>query len=79
MKRSILIVDDEKNIRSGLAMAMELEGYDTLTSEDGASAWALMGKKDVDLGILKSVMTRSTFFLPIRAQATEPSSAVRVS
>ncbi|HKL57794.1 MAG TPA: sigma-54 dependent transcriptional regulator [Sphaerochaeta sp.] len=51
MKRSILIVDDEKNIRSGLAMAMELEGYESLTAEDGASAWALMGKKDVDLVI----------------------------
>jgi len=51
MKRSILIVDDEKNIRNGLAMAMELEGYESLTAEDGASAWALMGKKDVDLVI----------------------------
>ncbi len=51
MKRSILIVDDEKNIRNGLAMAMELEGYDTLTAEDGSAAWALMGKKDVDLVI----------------------------
>jgi len=51
MKRSILIVDDEKNIRNGLAMAMELEGYDTLTAEDGAAAWALMGKRDVDLVI----------------------------
>ncbi|HKM06607.1 MAG TPA: sigma-54 dependent transcriptional regulator [Sphaerochaeta sp.] len=51
MKRSILIVDDEKNIRSGLAMAMELEGYESLTAQDGAEAWALMGKKDVDLVI----------------------------
>ncbi len=51
MKRSILIVDDEKNIRSGLALAMDLEGYETLTAEDGASAWALMGKKNVDLVI----------------------------
>ncbi|MDT4762942.1 sigma-54 dependent transcriptional regulator [Sphaerochaeta sp. PS] len=51
MKRSILIVDDEKNIRSGLAMAMELDGYETLTAEDGSAAWALMGKKDVDLVI----------------------------
>ena len=51
MKRSILIVDDEKNIRNGLAMAMELEGYETLTAEDGAEAWSLMGKKDVDLVI----------------------------
>ncbi len=51
MKRSILIVDDEKNIRSGLAMAMELEGYESLTAEDGLQAWTLMGSHNVDLVI----------------------------
>ncbi len=51
MKRSILICDDEKNIRSGLAMAMELEGYDTLLAEDGEVAWNLVNKESVDLVI----------------------------
>lgn len=51
LKRNILICDDEKNIRNGLAMAMELEGYDTLTAEDGTMAWSLLNKKDVDLVI----------------------------
>lgn len=58
MKRSILIVDDEKNIRSGLAMAMELEGYETLTAEDGSAAWALMSKENVDLVITDLRMPR---------------------
>ncbi|WP_320130772.1 sigma-54 dependent transcriptional regulator [uncultured Sphaerochaeta sp.] len=51
MKRTILICDDEKNIRNGLAMAMELENYNTLTAEDGSVAWNLINKQDVDLVI----------------------------
>lgn len=51
MKRNILIVDDEKNIRSGLAQAMELDGYESFTAEDGEKAWALMSKQDIDLVI----------------------------
>ncbi|NLK05775.1 MAG: sigma-54-dependent Fis family transcriptional regulator, partial [Spirochaetales bacterium] len=51
MKRSILICDDEKNIRSGLAMAMELDGYQALTAEDGQIAWSLINKESVDLVI----------------------------
>ncbi|MDD3058639.1 MAG: response regulator, partial [Sphaerochaeta sp.] len=51
MKRSVLICDDEKNIRSGLAMAMELEGYQTFTAEDGQAAWSLINKESIDLVI----------------------------
>ncbi len=48
MKFTILIVDDEKNIRSGLARALELEGYDVLTAEDGLAAWNTINARDVD-------------------------------
>ena len=48
---TILIVDDEKNIRSGLAIAFEDEGYDTLEAEDGQKAWMLVNKRSVDLVI----------------------------
>ncbi len=51
MKRSILICDDEKNIRSGLSMAMELEGFETLSAEDGSVAWQIINKESVDLVI----------------------------
>ncbi|MDY0304358.1 MAG: sigma-54 dependent transcriptional regulator [Sphaerochaeta sp.] len=51
MKRSILIVDDEKNIQSGLALAMELEGYDALVASNGDEAWKLVNTKPVDLVI----------------------------
>lgn len=51
MKRSILICDDEKNIRSGLAMAMELEGYESVQAADGQEAWEKINKMGVDLVI----------------------------
>ena len=36
---TLLIADDEKNIRSGLQLAFESEGYDVLTAADGSEAW----------------------------------------
>ena len=48
---TVLIADDEKNIRSGLAIAFEDEGYDTLQAEDGQVAWTMINKKSVDLVI----------------------------
>ena len=35
MKFTILVIDDEKNIREGLAIALEDEGYEVLTAGDG--------------------------------------------
>jgi D-arabinose 1-dehydrogenase-like Zn-dependent alcohol dehydrogenase/ActR/RegA family two-component response regulator len=37
----ILVVDDEPNIRSGLAMALEEEAYEVSTAQDGTEAWEL--------------------------------------
>jgi two-component system response regulator AtoC len=37
----ILIVDDEPNIRSGLAQSLEEESYEVSTASDGAEAWAM--------------------------------------
>lgn len=51
MKRTILIADDEKNIREGLGMAMELEGYGVLLAADGNEAWKLINSQSVDLVI----------------------------
>lgn len=58
MKRNILVVDDEKNIRSGLSLALEMEGYETFTAEDGQTAWELINKKGIDLVITDLRMPR---------------------
>ncbi|MFA6688539.1 MAG: sigma-54-dependent transcriptional regulator [Sphaerochaetaceae bacterium] len=49
MKRTILIVDDEKNIREGLAMDLELEGYDCVLASDGLEAWNIINRQQIDL------------------------------
>ncbi|MDD2232711.1 MAG: sigma-54 dependent transcriptional regulator [Sphaerochaetaceae bacterium] len=49
MKRTILIADDEKNIREGLALA--LDDYDCLLACDGEEAWKTVNEKHVDLVI----------------------------
>ncbi|MDR1446308.1 MAG: sigma-54 dependent transcriptional regulator, partial [Treponema sp.] len=51
MKCTLLIIDDEKNIREGLAAAMELEGYEVVLASDGEEGWKRYGKGDIDLVI----------------------------
>lgn len=51
MSKTILVCDDEKNIREGLGMALELDGYQTILAEDGKVAWKLLNKNEVDLVI----------------------------
>ncbi|MDX9783966.1 MAG: sigma-54 dependent transcriptional regulator [Spirochaetia bacterium] len=49
MQSTILIVDDEKNIRDGLAEAFSLEGYATLCAQDGQEAQGILDTHYVDL------------------------------
>jgi len=51
MKFKILVVDDEKNIREGLAASLEMDGYRTACAANGEEGWKLFGKGDVDLVI----------------------------
>lgn len=49
MTHTILICDDEKNIRDGLSLAFQDEGFATLEAASGEEAWTLIGKQDVDV------------------------------
>ncbi|OQX29421.1 MAG: transcriptional regulator [Spirochaeta sp. LUC14_002_19_P3] len=60
MKFRILIVDDEKNIRSGLAAAMEMDGYETVQAENGQEAMKQLLKTDIDLVIADLLMPKMT-------------------
>ena len=51
MKRTILVVDDEKYIREGLVAALELEGYTGLQAENGRLAWDIINSEPVDMVI----------------------------
>ena len=51
MKFKILIIDDEKNIREGLATALEMDGYNTAVAENGEKGLECVNKGDIDLVI----------------------------
>lgn len=48
---TILIADDEKNIREGLASFLKMEGYHVLLAEDGQEAKKLLSEEEIDLVI----------------------------
>ena len=49
MKSRILVADDEKNIREGLAEALEMDGHEIECAADGNEAWKRFQKGDIDL------------------------------
>lgn len=51
MKFTILIIDDEDNIRNGLATNFELEDYEVKTAANGKDGLDLVAKGDIDLVI----------------------------
>jgi len=49
MRFRILVADDEKNIREGLAESLALDGHDTELAADGEEAWKRFSAGDIDL------------------------------
>jgi two-component system response regulator MprA len=55
---TILIADDERNIRSTLSRGLGLEGYATLEAGDGVEALEVLATGRADLAILDLQMPR---------------------
>lgn len=51
MKFTILVIDDEKNIREGLGASFEMEGYEVRLAANGQEGLACVAKGDIDLVI----------------------------
>ena len=51
MKFTLLIIDDEKNIREGLGANFEMEGYNVKLAENGQQGHEFISKGDIDLVI----------------------------
>ena len=49
MKFTILVIDDEKNIRNGLAANFEMEDYKVKTASSGKEGLSIVSKGDIDL------------------------------
>ncbi|HEV2150613.1 MAG TPA: response regulator [Longimicrobiaceae bacterium] len=60
MQRTILVVDDEPEMRDVCRAALTREGFDVLEAEDGVEALALLERRggDVDLVVSDAVMPR---------------------
>jgi len=51
MKFTVLVVDDEKNIREGLAEYLRMDGYDVILAADGTEGARAADRGDMDLVI----------------------------
>ncbi|MDR1955409.1 MAG: sigma-54 dependent transcriptional regulator [Treponema sp.] len=51
MKFKLLVVDDEKNIREGLAASLKMDGHEVVTAAQGDEGWKRFLKGDIDLVI----------------------------
>lgn len=49
MKKKILVVDDEQDIRTYLSTLLRDQGYETLMAKDGEEAWKQMESSPPDL------------------------------
>ncbi|HSQ21691.1 MAG TPA: sigma-54 dependent transcriptional regulator, partial [Coriobacteriia bacterium] len=56
MKRTVLIADDEKNMRWVLKQALEAAGYDTVEAADGKEALSAVSEQEPDIAILDHKM-----------------------
>jgi two-component system nitrogen regulation response regulator NtrX len=52
MSATILVVDDEKNIRRTLAMILKSQGYEMLEAESGEQALEILSNRTVHVGLL---------------------------
>jgi DNA-binding NtrC family response regulator len=56
MKRTVLIADDEKNMRWVLKQALEAQGYETVEAADGKEALSAVSEQEPDIAVLDHKM-----------------------
>jgi DNA-binding NtrC family response regulator len=77
MKATILVVDDERNIREGLRRALEFDGHAVVTAADGREALSTLATEEIDLIIADLRMPRLSGDQLLK-QVAERHPAVRV-
>jgi len=74
MKPTVLVLDDEKNIRGSIEIALEPEGYHVLSAHDAASAMRTLHERVVDLLLLDIKLGEIdglTFFKKLQIQGMD--------
>jgi diguanylate cyclase (GGDEF)-like protein len=71
-KFSVLVVDDEPDKRGLLAFALEREGYEVHTAEDGESGLAAIEERQPDLIITDVMMPRMNGYEMVRRVRSNP-------
>jgi DNA-binding NtrC family response regulator len=67
---TVLIADDEKNIRASVQRLFELEGHRTLAAADGEEALAVLRREDVDLLVIDLKMPKRDGFSVLQEMKT---------
>ncbi|OLE64604.1 MAG: hypothetical protein AUG03_08730 [Acidobacteria bacterium 13_1_20CM_2_68_14] len=67
---TVLIADDEKNIRASVQRLFELEGHRALQAADGEDALALLRREDVDLVVIDLKMPKRDGFSVLQEMKT---------
>ena len=58
MKKYILIVDDDENIRNLLSIYLENEGFNTIKAENAKEALEILAEKEIELILLDIMMPK---------------------
>lgn len=56
VKKRVLLVEDDKAIQQLLAAMLQLEGYETLTADNGLKAIEILQKESVDIIVCDMMM-----------------------
>jgi len=77
-KKTILVVDDDADIRSAIQMMLERKGYRVLTAGDGNMGLSVAERESPDLVIVDMMMPKKSGFLVLEKLKSQPGGGPRV-
>src|SRR5579884_2508301 len=70
--KTILLVDDDEEVRTGVSAALTAQGYRVLTAEDGNLALALAERERPDLVVVDMMIPQKSGFLVLERVKSRP-------